>query len=192
MRIFLTGQQHKLQQHLSALQRFAVHEFEKEALAHKCDRILLPGLSALPQTMPPAMATYRIFPDRILTALPQWIAEQREMRVGDTIAQLISMPPTRYISTQSLVGVRISAVDCQPNSMSFAYQTLQGHVEMGESRFRLYADEGKIWFEIETWSAPSGVLPEFTHPFAGIYQNYCTQQALKRVARNMDGSRAAK
>lgn len=152
-----------------------------EALTAKHARIVLPGINRLMQLDRQPFFAYDIFPNGILTAHTEWSVEDRFMQPGDTIVQEVHLPPFSRVSLKLVFGVRISHVSVSENRWCFAYQTLKGHVEKGESVFTLEAIRGRVWFSIATHSAPASAwMPAWlTSP----YQDYCTRMALQHVQR---------
>lgn len=125
---------------------------------------------------------YKIFPASIMSYRAEWHAENREMKIGDTIVQQVSCPPGRW-SLKMVFAVRICEMISEPARRGFAYETLKGHVEKGKSSFTVEtASDGTI-FKIETFSSPSLMMLRY---LALPYQSYCTHRALDNVRSQIE------
>ncbi|MNK00367.1 hypothetical protein D3C87_181510 [compost metagenome] len=134
-----------------------------------------------------AFFDYRIFPEYILSAYPQWKDEGRTMQPGDTILQQVYLPPIPKFSQKVLFGVRIKEVIREEKRTGFSYETLEGHVECGISRFVLEETGNKVFFRIHTFSKPGSFLTRLLGPvFSLPYQTYCTNKALKQVKKMLE------
>ncbi|MDG1145891.1 MAG: DUF1990 family protein [Flavobacteriales bacterium] len=91
------------------------------------------------------------------------------------------MQPSKALAQRMIVGVRVKEVLDEENCKGFSYETLQGHVEKGVSIFQVEQVNGKVFFKIETYSAPAQPLLKFLQPISFWYQNYCTSIALKNI-----------
>jgi tRNA C32,U32 (ribose-2'-O)-methylase TrmJ len=69
-----------------------------------------------------------------MTFKNQWTDENRKMRVGDTIAQQVYIPPTKTFSQKIIFGVRVNEIIDQVTEKGFSYETLEGHVEKAPER----------------------------------------------------------
>ena len=127
---------------------------------------------------------FDIFPPRFLKAATEWRQHGRAMRVGDTIAQQITLPGLARVAPKIVAGVRICDVLRTPKRIAFSYETLQGHAEQGASQFAVEAhDDGTKTFSITTWSRPSMLAARLTAPvFANPLMGYCTRAALLHFA----------
>jgi uncharacterized protein (UPF0548 family) len=126
--------------------------------------------------------SYSIFPHSIMSFLTQWKYERRPMKVGDTIVQQVYLPPIRSFSVKVLFGVRISNIIDTVEKKGFSYQTLEGHVEKGESTFTFETQGRDLIFKIHTFSSSGNALTKLLGPiFSQPYQTYCTRQALKNI-----------
>lgn len=126
---------------------------------------------------------YDIFPHFLMRAEPQWIREDRAMRVGDIIVQRAVLPPIGF-GLCAEFAVRISALISEPGKLGFAYDTLTGHLERGVSEFYFEQRSGELFFVIHTHSEPAHWLSQFGGGIFSLpYQRWCTQQALKHVKR---------
>jgi hypothetical protein len=132
---------------------------------------------------------YDIFPRFLMRAEPQWVRENRAMRVGDIIVQRAVLPPIGF-GLCAEFAVRISALISEPNKLGFAYETLAGHLERGLSEFYLEERAGELFFVIHTYSEPAHWLSRLGRPFSLVYQKWCTQQALKHVKRQFQSCNA--
>ncbi|MEI9863199.1 MAG: DUF1990 family protein [Limisphaerales bacterium] len=127
--------------------------------------------------------TYDIFPSSLMRAEPQWVHEQRAMRVGDIIVQRAVLPPIGF-GLCAEFAVRISTVFSHPTKIGFAYETLTGHVERGVSEFYFEDRNGAIFFIIHTHSEPGHWLSRLGGSFFTLpYQRWCTRQALRHVKK---------
>lgn len=181
MKVFLTDQSPNFNAYLNELAATPVMEFDRKTLKEKLTAISLPAkkLSALNADF---LFSYRIFPSNIMVYKTQWDLERRNMRVGDTILQQVFIPPVRNISVKIVFGVRITTIVDEAHRKGFSYQTLQGHVEKGESIFTLEQAEGKLNFTIRTFSESGNLLTKMAAPFfSSPYQDYCTRRALDHV-----------
>lgn len=117
----------------------------------------------------------------------QWTDENRRMKVDDTIAQQVYIPPTKIFSQKIIFGVRINEIIEQTNRKGFSYETLEGHVEKGISTFTVEQLEHKIVFKVQTYSTPGNFLTKFLGPIFSVpYQTFCTTAALKNVIRRLE------
>ncbi len=130
---------------------------------------------------------YHIFPDNIMKFYNQWTDENRKMKIGDTIAQQVYIPPTKIFSQKIVFGVRINEIIDQTNKKGFSYQTLKGHVEKGISTFTIEYLDNKLIFKVHTFSTPGNILTKLLGPFFSLpYQTFCTKTALKNVKRQLE------
>lgn len=160
--------------------------YEKNNLREQISSIEI-AASSLEELDLSAFFDYRIFPEFILSAYPQWKDEGRTMQAGDTILQQAYLPPIPKFSQKVLFGVRIKEVIREEKRAGFSYETLEGHVECGISLFILEEIENKIVFKIHTFSKPGNVLTRLLGPVFSIpYQTYGTNQALKQVKKTIE------
>ena len=130
---------------------------------------------------------YQIFPDIIMTFKNEWTDQSRKMKIGDTIAQQVYIPPTRTFSQKIIFGVRINKIIDQADKKGFSYETLEGHVEKGVSIFTVEQLNNKIVFKIQTYSTPGNILTKLLGPIFSVpYQTFCTKTALKNVKRQLE------
>ena len=130
---------------------------------------------------------YQIFPDNIMTFKNEWTDQSRKMKIGDTIAQQVYIPPTRTFSQKIIFGVRINKIIDQADKKGFSYETLEGHVEKGVSIFTVEQLNNKIVFKIQTYSTPGNILTKLLGPIFSVpYQTFCTKTALKNVKRQLE------
>ena len=109
------------------------------------------------------------------------------MKIGDTIAQQVYIPPTKVFSQKIIFGVRINQIIDQTNRKGFSYETLEGHVEKGISTFTLEQVNNIITFNIQTFSTPGNILTKLLGPvFSVPYQTFCTKNALENVKRQLE------
>jgi uncharacterized protein (UPF0548 family) len=117
-----------------------------------------------------------------MTFMTQWELEKRTMKIGDTILQQALIPPTKFFSQKITFGVRINKIINEENKKGFSYETIEGHVEKGESTFTVEQEKSKMIFKIQTFSEPGNLLTNVVGPiFTLPYQAYCTRRALDNV-----------
>ena len=179
MKVYFTDQQEHFSKHLEVLKTFEVIPYDRNQLTHKTDSIDLS--CSFSDFNFSKLFNYHIFPTNILSAYPQWIQEQRKIRVGDTIVQQINIPPINKLAHRILVGVRVKEVIDHANFIGFAYETLKGHVEKGVSFFIVNQVNDSAYFKIETYSAPAQPLLKLLRPISSWYQDYSTTKALVNV-----------
>lgn len=161
--------------------------YEKKELREKISSIEISTASHLEELDLSAFFGYCIFPEFILSAYPQWKDEKRTMQAGDTILQQVYLPPIPKFSQKVLFGVRIKELIREEKRAGFSYETLEGHVECGISRFILEETDQRIVFNIHTFSKPGNLLTRLLGPvFSLPYQTYCTNQALKHVKKILE------
>lgn len=183
MKIYLTDQYSKLPQHIDFLKQRNVMVYEKSRLKEKATILEIDTQKPLAHFHLDFLFDYKIFPGRIMVSLTQWALENRRMKVGDTIAQQVYIPPTKIFSQKIVFGVRISEIIDTPYKKGFSYETLEGHVEKGISTFTVEQRNGRILFRIQTHSTPSSPLARFLGPIFSVpYQTFCTREALEHVA----------
>ncbi|NOT75504.1 MAG: DUF1990 family protein [Cyclobacteriaceae bacterium] len=157
-------------------------EYEKGTLRESVSTIRLSSAKRLNEVDTSFLFDYSIFPETIMTHLSQWKDENRKMREGDNILQQVYIPPIPGFSQKIIFGVRINSIINEPNRIGFSYETLEGHVEKGESMFTMEEINGKLFFKIRTFSRPGIFLARILEPiFSKPYQSYCTQKALNNV-----------
>lgn len=187
MKIYLTDQKSKFKQHLDLLMTKKVMDYDKSRLKEKITAISIDTNKSLEQLNLDFLFNYQIFPDNIMTYLIQWKEEGRAMRIGDTIAQQVYIPPTKTFSQKIIFGVRINNVIDELNRKGFSYETLDGHVEQGISTFTVEQIDNKIFFKVQTYSNPGNILTKILGPFFTIpYQSFCTRTALMNVKRQLE------
>ncbi len=189
MKIYLRDQQQHFHKHLDCLKQRSVSVFNKSNLNQRITEIQItapPNFIADARKVP---FSYQIFPNNIMTFFAQWNAEGRQMKVGDTIVQQAFLPPVQRISQKIVFGVRINKIIDQSDKVGFSYQTLEGHVEKGESTFMAeITTMGEPVFRIHTYSKPGTLLARIAGPLITIpYQSFCTKQALGHVIKQLDG-----
>ena len=130
---------------------------------------------------------YEIFPYGIMKFKTQWDLEKRKIKMGDTIMQQAFLPPFSNFSLKIIFGVRINSIINEETRKGFSYQTIEGHVEKGESVFTVEEKEEALIFKIHTFSVPGNLLSKLAGPFFSLpYQAYCTRKALKNVQHWME------
>ena len=184
MKLFLSNQETKFEKHLFDLKSKPVLAYQKNELIEKTSFVVLETTRSLNELELDFFFDYFIFPDTIIHFLSQWKAENRSMKVGDTIVQQAYLPPTKIISQKIIFGVRINEIIDLPDKKGFSYETLEGHVEKGISTFTIEKMETQLIFKIHTLSKPGNILTKVIGPIFSIpYQTYCTQKALKNVKK---------
>lgn len=123
---------------------------------------------------------YDFFPQSIMDKEPEWVRENRSLKNGDVILQLIKIIPIKYSPIMFYTGVKIIDWSKELDQISFKYATLYSHPEKGIAEFKMYERDGDIFLCISTWSYPN--LPKivcFISPLIRIYQRYCTLKSIK-------------
>jgi len=186
MKIYLTEQRDKLPQHIDVLKKKKIMAYERSKLREETAILVIDTQKPIDHFRLDFLFDYKIFPDHIMVALAQWDMEKRRMRVGDTIAQQVYIPPTTIFSQKIVFGVRINEIIDTPYQKGFSYETLEGHVEKGISTFTVEQQSGRIIFRIQTYSAPGNSLTRLLGPVLSVpYQTFCTREALKHVAEQL-------
>jgi uncharacterized protein (UPF0548 family) len=188
MRIYLTDQTNRLNEHLEVLRQIPLMPYEKNKLVEKNSSIPVNTDKEFSELDTEPLFDYRIFPLDIMTALTEWESKKRKIQVGDTIVQQVFIPPFLKLSQKIVFGVRIKEVFSEQTRVGFSYETLQGHVEKGISTFTIEKTaEGNTIFRIHTFSAPGTYLSRIVAPVFSIpYQAFCTRQALMHVKRQLE------
>lgn len=187
MKIYLTDQKNKFKQHLDFLKSKGVMAYDKTRLTEKITTIEINTSKKIDQLNLDFLFDYKIFPNHIMTFKNQWSEENRKMRIGDTIAQQVYIPPTKTFSQKIIFGVRVNEIIDQADKKGFSYETLEGHVEKGISTFTVEQQDNKIIFKVHTHSAPGNILTKLLGPIFSVpYQTYCTKTALKNVKRQLE------
>ena len=148
MKIYLSDQKNKFKQHLDFLKSRRVMEYDKTRLTEKITTIDINTTKKIDQLNLDFLFDYQIFPDNIMTFKNQWTDENRKIRIGDTIAQQVFIPPTKTISQKIIFGVRVKEIIDQADEKGFSYETLEGHVEKGISTFTLEQLDNKLVFSL--------------------------------------------
>lgn len=186
MKLFLTNQKPKFNEHIEFLKTRKVMSYELKNLKEKITSIDLESKQKITNLNLDFLFNYQIFPDFIMSYLTQWESENRKMQVGDTILQQVYLPPIKKFSQKVIFGVRICKIIDKENIKGFSYETLEGHVEKGISTFTIEIFEDKLIFKINTFSSPGNFLTRLLGPIISVpYQTYCTKCALKNVKRNI-------
>jgi hypothetical protein len=187
MKIYLTDQKKKFKQHLDFLKTKKVMDYDKSRLIDKISTIDIETTKNLDQLNLNFLFDYQIFPDKIMTFKSEWIDQRRKMKIGDTIAQQVYIPPTRTFSQKIIFGVRINEIIDQADKKGFSYETLEGHVEKGVSTFTVEQLDNIILFKIQTYSTLGNILTKLLGPvFSVPYQTFCTKTALKNVKQQLE------
>jgi hypothetical protein len=162
-------------------------DYDKSRLTDKISTIDIETTKELGQLNLAFLFDYHIFPENIMSFKNEWTDEGRKMKIGDTIAQQVYIPPTRTFSQKIIFGVRIYEIIDQADKKGFSYETLEGHVEKGISIFTVEQLDNKIIFKVQTYSTPGNILTKLLGPvFSVPYQTFCTNTALKNVKRQLE------
>lgn len=188
MKFFFADQQNKFSIFLRQLCSAPVSVYNLQELREKRTEIEICTSRELAEIDLGFLYDYRIFPSSIMNYLAEWTAENRNMRVGDTILQQINLPPFPNFSQKIIFGVRIKEVINEPKRRGFSYETLEGHVERGVSTFTLEErGSNKIVFVIHTFSKPATFIAKSaSYIFSLPYQKYCTGRALRHVKQQLE------
>ncbi len=187
MEIYLTDQKNNLKHHLDFLKTKRIMDYDRALLELKIAIIEINTTKKIDELNLDFLFNYQIFPDNIMASKNQWIEENRKMKIGDTIAQQVYIPPTKAFSQKIIFGVRVNEIFNQPDIKGFSYETLEGHVEKGVSTFTIQQIHDKICFKIQTYSRPGNILSKFFGPIFSVpYQAFCTRTALKNVKRQLE------
>ncbi len=186
MKIYLTDQADNFDRLLKKMMTKPTMTFEKTKLKEKTTKIDIKTERTLGQLNLAFLFDYKIFPSNIMTFMTQWGQEKRKMKIGDTILQQVYIPPTKTFSQKIVFGVRISNTIDETERKGFSYETIEGHVEKGESTFTIEKVDGGLIFKIKTYSEPGNLLTKLVGPiFTVPYQTYCTRTALENVKRQI-------
>jgi Domain of unknown function (DUF1990) len=188
MKIYLRNQTAYFKKHLQNLKQQNAIKYDKQQLTEKITSIEISTNKAFGQLDTNFFWDYNIFPNNILCHLTEWTDQKRTMQIGDTIVQQAFIPPLKNFSQKIIFGVRINNIIKESNRIGFSYETLEGHVEMGESTFSIeQQNDGKIVFKIHTFSKPGNFLTKLLAPIFSIpYQTYCTRQGLENVRKQLE------
>jgi len=187
MKIYLTDQKNKLKQHLDFLKTKNVMDYDKNSLTEKTSYIDINTTRKIDQLNLDLLFDYQIFPDNIMAFKAQWSDENRSMKIGDTIAQQVYIPPVKNFSKKIVFGVRINEIIDEADRKGFSYETLEGHVEKGLSTFTVEQADNRLIFKIQTYSSPGNILTKLAGPIFSLpYQAFCTRAALQHVKRQLE------
>jgi hypothetical protein len=187
MKIFLTDQAPNFEGLLRQLVTQPIMSYDRTKLQEKTTTIDIETERALEQIDLDVLFNYGIFPSNIMSYLTQWGQENRKMRVGDTILQQVFIPPIKQFSQKAVFGVRVNCIIDETDRKSFSYETVEGHVERGESSFTLERLGNGLIFKIRTFSEPGNFLTKLLGPILTVpYQSYCTRRALEHVKGQLE------
>jgi hypothetical protein len=187
MKIYLTDQKNNFKKHLDFLKTKLIMNYDKSRLTEKSTTININTTKKIDELNLNFLFDYQIFPDNIMTFKTQWADENRTIKIGDTIAQQVYIPPTKIFSHKIIFGVRINEIIDKADSKGFSYETLEGHVEKGVSTFLIEQLDNKIVFKVQTYSTPGNILTKILGPiFSVSYQTFCTKTALNNVKRQLE------
>lgn len=189
MKIFLTDQSKNFAALLEQFIARPTMSFDKTKLKETTTTINIQTDRRLDDIDLNFLFDYQIFPSNIMAFLTQWAHEKRKMRVGDTILQQVFVLPTRWFSQKIVFGVRITDIIEERDRRGFSYETIEGHVERGESTFTLENTYQGLVFKIRTFSEPGNLLTKLVGPIFSVpYQAYCTRAALENVRGSWQSS----
>jgi uncharacterized protein (UPF0548 family) len=106
------------------------------------------------------------------------------LREGELVGTLAHVCGLWIVNVCRIVYLSETASEAG-NEFSFAYGTLNGHVERGEERFRIewhHADDS-VWYEIVAFSKPGIWLTRVGYPFVRYQQRRFARDSL-RVMRD--------
>ena len=187
MKIYLLEQKNKFKKHLDFLKMKLVMNYDKSKLTEKNTTININTTKKIDELNLDFLFDYQIFPDNIMTYKTQWKDENRKIKIGDTIAQQVYLPPIKTFSQKIIFGVRINEIINQADKRGFSYETLEGHVEKGVSTFTVEQLGTNIVFKVQTYSTPGNFLTKILGPIFSVpYQTFCTNAALKNVKRQIE------
>src|SRR5688572_33158141 len=98
MKLYLTDQSKEFRSLLTNLISKPTMTFDKGKLTGKISTINISTDKRLHQIDLDFFFGYNIFPSNIMTFKTQWEQEKRKMKVGDTILQQATIPPTKFLS----------------------------------------------------------------------------------------------
>ena len=186
MKLFLTDQAEEFQRLLGELISKPTMTFDKGRLTEKVSTINISTVKSLKMIDLDFFFDYKIFPSNIMTFKTQWGQEKRKMKIGDTILQQATIPPTKFLSQKIIFGVRVNGIIDEDERKGFSYETIEGHVEKGESAFTIEQSEQGLLFKIKTYSEPGNLFTKLAGPIFTIpYQTYCTRKALENVRKQI-------
>jgi Domain of unknown function (DUF1990) len=188
MKIYLKDQAKHFEKHFKSLQSEEIIKYDKTQLNEKTTLIEIISKKELADFDLSFFWAYNIFPKNIMTFLTEWAFQNRQMQIGDTILQQAFIPPLRQFSQKILFGVRINQIIDEPSRKGFSYETLNGHVEMGESIFTIEKHlSDKTIFKIHTFSKPGNFLSKLVGPIFSVpYQSFCTKKGLENVKKQLE------
>jgi hypothetical protein len=187
MKIYLTDQADNFEKLLTELINKPTMTFDKSKLKEKITTTDIKTEKNLGQVNLDFLFDYKIFPSTIMTFITQWGQEKRKMKIGDTILQQAFIPPTKTFSQKIIFGVRINKIINETDKKGFSYETIEGHVEKGESTFTIETGHSGLIFKIKTYSEPGNMLTKLVGPiFTVPYQTYCTQRAIENVKKQIE------
>ena len=187
MKVYLTDQQPRFREHLEYFRNAPLMPYNRSDLKEITSTTPINTQTSLQQLDLTCLFDYHIFPTNIMTALPEWAAESRPMRAGDTIVQQGYIPPVRSLSQKIVFAVRINQIIDEPARRGFSYETVKGHVEKGISTFTVEQTGNGLIFKIHSISGPGHLLSRLVGPiFSAPYQAYCTRQALRHVRAQLE------
>ncbi len=187
MKIFRKDQKSKFGEYLIELMGKPTMKYSHQSLKEKITTIDLNTDKKLKELNLNFLFDYNIFPSNIMSFQTQWNIEQRNMRVGDTILQQVFVPPLKTFSQKIIFGVRVNSVIDEAERKGFSYETIEGHVEKGQSIFTVEHTSRGLIFKIHTFSVPGNFLTRLVGPIFSLpYQAFCTRMALRNVKSLVD------
>lgn len=188
MKIYLSDQTKYFKTHLENLKLQDIIKYDKSKLKEKTTFISINTSKNIKQLDTNFFWDYNIFTNNIMSFLTEWTYQKRQMQIGDTIVQQAFIPPVRQFSQKIIFGVRINNIIDEENRIGFSYETLNGHVEMGESTFTIEkTKDDKTIFKIHTFSKPGNLLTKLIGPIFSVpYQTFCTKRGLENVRKKLE------
>jgi hypothetical protein len=188
MKIYFTDQSKYFKKHFDYLKLQSIINYEKSQLKEKITFVYINTTKDIRQLDTDFFWNYKIFPGNIMSFMTEWAEQKRSMKIGDTIVQQAFIPPIKQFSQKIIFGVRINKIIKEDHRLGFSYETLNGHVEMGESTFTIEKKgDNKTMFKIHTFSKPGNLLTKLFGPaFSVPYQAFCTKRGLENVKKQLE------
>lgn len=186
MKIYLSDQSKYFRKHLANLKHSAIKPFDINNLVEKefVQEINFNNEYTISEFDLSDFYNYKFFPEQIIKAYPQWIDENREMKVGDTILQQIHLPPSPF-NIKMIMGVRI----IQKDDLSFSYETLEGHAEIGRAKFQISQGPDSIIASIHSYSRGDNFFAKlFEKLITSPYQDFASKKALNGIKKIIESN----
>ena len=83
--------------------------------------------------------------------------------------------------------MRVNSVTDEAERNGFSYETIEGHVEKGQSIFTVAHISRGLIFKILTFLVPGNFLNKLVGPIFSLpYQTFCTRMALRNIKSQVD------